>query len=92
MGAKNQENAGERAIRARSQQCGAGGGTRKLWGANGLPHAGEREGSSSPLTPLETVGFGPEGAKKGASDLRTEWGLSEDLLAIGSAQCAGGVA
>lgn len=92
MGAKMQEFVREQANGCRSRVCDTGRGTRNDLGANGLRPLGEREGNASPLTAQEQGGFAPEGAKKGASAPRTEWGLSEDLLAVGYAQCAGGVA
>lgn len=92
MGAREQENAtesGDSMAKSRSE-CGER--DPKARGAKGLPVPAQREGNTSPLTTPEQGGLAPEGAKKGASLPRTEWGLSEDLLAVGYAQCAGGVA
>lgn len=67
MGAKNQENAREQAVCARSLACDAERGTPNATGANGLRLAAEREAIASPLTTSEMAVFGREGANKGAS-------------------------
>lgn len=69
MGAKNQENEENRAVAARSRDVVQGEGPRTSGVPNGLRQLGAREAIASPLTPSETVGFGPKGAKVGA-DLR----------------------
>lgn len=92
MGAREQENATESGDSVASLRVLCEERDPKAKGAKGFDSSAQREGSSSPLTTPEAGVSAPEGAKKGASISRTEWGLSEDLLAVGYAQCAGGVA
>lgn len=90
MGAREQENATESVDSMASSMDWCEERDPPNRGANGLLGAGQREGIPSPLTPSNQGGFGPRGAKLGASRGRTSWGPTEADLARGYARCATG--